>query len=290
MNVLVTGSNGQLGSEIKNIAGLYKSINFIFPNSTELDISELDSVLRFFDANKVEVVLNCAAYTNVDMAEKQSELAYKINSKGVQNLVLGVKKVNGKLLHISTDYVFDGLSDTPYKESDKINPIGVYGKTKREGELMILNSNIDAIIIRTSWLYSVYGNNFVKTILKLGKEKNKLKIVSDQIGSPTSANDLANVCLEIVSKHKNKIDDNCNIYHFSNQGEISWFDFGVAVIELGNIECEVCPVDTEDFPTLANRPNYSVLNKTKIKNDFNIKIPYWKDSLKRCIIKLNQYK
>jgi dTDP-4-dehydrorhamnose reductase len=287
MNILVIGSNGQLGSEIKDIAVNYKDFNFLFKDLPELNICK-DVALNTFILNQdIDVVINCAAYTAVDKAEENAEIAEQVNSFGVLNLVKALEKVNGKLIHISTDYVFDGSNSEPYKESDHVNPLGVYGKTKREGELFVINSTIDSIIIRTSWLYSSFGKNFVKTMYKLGSEKNSLNVISDQIGSPTYARDLAKFCLDILSsKTYGRISSNGKIYHFSNEGVASWYDFAKAIMELGLLDCKVSPIETKDYPTMAKRPRFSLLNKSKIKTDFNIQIPYWRDSLDKCIEKL----
>tara|TARA_Y100000768_G_C23943175_1_gene666197 strand:- start:875 stop:1600 length:726 start_codon:yes stop_codon:yes gene_type:complete len=237
----------------------------------------------------INAVINCAAYTDVDKAEENVEIAERVNSIGVYNLVEALDKINGKLIHISTDYVFDGTNSQPYKESDPVCPIGVYGKTKRAGELAVINSKIDAIVIRTSWLYSTFGNNFLKTMLRLGKDKESINIISDQVGTPTYARDLAKVCLEILSSsNKENINRNGKIYHYSNEGVASWYDFAKLIMEMGELSCTVNPIPTNDYPTLAKRPLYSVLNKKKIKADFKIEIPNWKESLKECIIKLKQ--
>jgi dTDP-4-dehydrorhamnose reductase len=287
MNVLVTGSNGQLGSEIKDIAVNYKDFSFFFMDIPALDICNNNQLDVFFTENKIHTVINCAAYTAVDKAEEDAEIAKKVNSEGVLNLVNAIGKVNGKLIHISTDYVFDGNSFLPYQELDDVNPIGVYGNTKRSGELAVLNAKIDGIVIRTSWLYSAYGNNFVKTMLRLGSEREELGVIFDQVGTPTNASDLAKTCLDILACKKNsKINTKGNIYHFSNEGVTSWYDFAHTIMELGKVECHVKPIQTKDYPTLAKRPHFSVLNKTKIKTDFEIEIPYWRDSLVACINKL----
>jgi dTDP-4-dehydrorhamnose reductase len=287
MNILVTGSNGQLGSEIKDIAVNYKDFSFFFMDIPALDICNNNQLDVFFTENKIHTVINCAAYTAVDKAEEDAEIAKKVNSEGVLNLVNAIGKVNGKLIHISTDYVFDGNSFLPYQELDDVNPIGVYGNTKRSGELAVLNAKIDGIVIRTSWLYSAYGNNFVKTMLRLGSEREELGVIFDQVGTPTNASDLAKTCLDILACKKNsKINTKGNIYHFSNEGVTSWYDFAHTIMELGKVECHVKPIQTKDYPTLAKRPHFSVLNKTKIKTDFEIEIPYWRDSLVACINKL----
>ena len=287
MRVLITGSNGQLGSEIKELATNYSKLDFIFKDLPELDICNFEALQAFILDNNINAVINCAAYTAVDNAEEDAEIAEKVNSKGVINIVNALQTVNGKLIHISTDYVFDGDHFLPYKETDPESPIGVYGETKRAGELAVINSDIDSIVIRTSWLYSSNGNNFVKTMLRLGKEKESLGVIFDQVGTPTYARDLAKTCLEILTGvNALKISKNGNLYHYSNEGVASWYDFAISIMELGGVNCKVKPIQTKDYPTLAKRPQYSVFNKSKIKTDFKIEIPYWRDSLKDCIKKI----
>ena len=287
MRVLITGSNGQLGSEIKELATNYKKVDFIFKDLPELDICNFKALQAFIIDHKINAVINCAAYTAVDKAEEESIIATKVNYEGVLNIVNALAKVNGKLIHISTDYVFDGDHFLPYKESDPVSPIGVYGETKRAGELAVLKSAIDSVVIRTSWLYSSYGNNFVKTMLRLGIQKENLGVIFDQVGTPTYARDLAKTCLEILTGvNSAKISKNGNLYHYSNEGVASWYDFAVAIMEFGKVDCQVKPIQTKDYPTLAKRPHFSVLNKTKIKTDFEIEIPYWRDALVSCINKL----
>ena len=287
MNILVTGSNGQLGSEIKDLEPNFINFNFFFMDLPELDICNSSELNLFIKDNKIKAVINCAAYTTVDKAEQDTDIAEKVNATGVLNLVNAVAKVNGKLIHISTDYVFDGNNFLPYQELDQVNPIGVYGNTKRSGELAVINSAIDAIVIRTSWLYSAYGNNFVKTMLRLGNERDELGVIFDQVGSPTNASDLAKTCLDILAYSKEaNINSKGNLYHYSNEGVTSWYDFATAIMEFGSLDCKVIPIETKDYPTPAKRPHFSVLNKTKIKKDFNIQIPYWRDSLEKCIEKL----
>ena len=289
MNILVTGSNGQLGSEIKDLAAKYKDFSFFFRDLPALDICSSDQLDVFLTENKINTVINCAAYTAVDKAEQDAEIAEKVNSEGVLNLVNALAKVNGKLIHISTDYVFDGNSFLPYQESDEVNPIGVYGNTKRSGELAVLNSDIDGIVIRTSWLYSAYGNNFVKTMLRLGNERDELGVIFDQVGTPTNASDLAQACLDILSsKKQSKMNSKGNLYHFSNEGVASWYDFAITIMALGKVVCHIKPIETKDYPTAAKRPHFSVLNKSKIKKDFEIEIPYWRNSLAACITKLHK--
>ena len=289
MRVLVTGSNGQLGSEIRDLYTNYENIEFVFKDLPELDISNINSLNSFIIDQNINTVINCAAYTAVDKAEENIELAERVNSIGVSNLVKVLDKVNGKLIHISTDYVFDGTNSHPYKESDPVSPIGIYGKTKRAGEIILINSKIDAIVIRTSWLYSSFGSNFVKTMIDLGKDKNSINVVSDQIGTPTYARDLANTCLNILQiSGSEKISKKGKIYHYSNKGFASWYDFAVLIMDLAKLNCKVNPILTKDYSTLAKRPHYSVLNKGKIITDFNIDIPNWKESLQECLNKLRQ--
>ena len=288
MKVLITGSNGQLGSEIKELASEYENLECIFKDLPELDICDTDALNTFIIDQHINAAINCAGYTVVDKAEENPEIAEQVNSKGVLNLVNALKKVDGNLIHISTDYVFDGNHSKPYKESDPVRPIGVYGQTKRAGELAVLNGSIDAIVIRTSWLYSVYGNNFVKTMLRLGNEKKSIQVVSDQKGTPTYAKDLAKMCLDILSDASStNLSKKGSLYHYSNEGVTSWYDFSVAIMELGNIDCKVIPIETKDYPTQARRPLYSVLDKSKIKSDFKVTIPHWRDSLANCIKKIN---
>ena len=287
MKVLITGSNGQLGSEIRELVVNYKKLDLVFKDLPELDICNFNLLQSFIVDNNISAVINCAAYTSVDKAEQDAEIAKDVNSKGVLNLVNALKSVNGKLIHISTDYVFNGDHFMPYNESDSVSPIGVYGETKREGELAVINGTLDAIVIRTSWLYSPYGNNFVKTMLRLGKQKEELSVIFDQVGTPTYARDLAKTCLEILYGGSSvNISKNGNLYHYSNEGVASWYDFAISIIKIGGEYCKVKPIQTKDYPNLAKRPQYSVLNKSKIKTDFKIEIPYWKDSLKDCIEKI----
>ena len=288
MRVLVTGSNGQLGSEIKDLAFEHENLECIFKDLPELDICDTELLNTFIIDKKIDAVINCAGYTAVDKAEKEEPIAQKVNSEGVLNLVNALKKVDGKLIHISTDYVFDGNHSLPYKESDPVSPLGVYGKTKRAGELAVLNSSIDGIVIRTSWLYSVYGNNFVKTILLLGNDKESIQVVFDQKGTPTYAKDLAKKCLDFLSDEgSTSIRKKGRLYHYSNEGDTNWYDFARAILEISNIDCNVIPIETKDYPSQAIRPRYSVLDKSKIKSDFKITIPHWRDSLANCIKKIN---
>ena len=287
MNILITGSNGQLGSEIRELSVFYKMANFIFKDLPDLDICNLDEFQNLIIKNNISAVINCAAYTSVDKAEENKIIAKKVNSEGVSNIIKALQEVHGKLIHISTDYVFDGDHFLPYKESDPVSPVGVYGETKRAGELSVINSDLDSIVIRTSWLYSFYGNNFVKTMLDLGCEKENLEVIFDQVGTPTYARDLAKICLDILcGESSSNISKNGSLYHYSNEGVSSWYDFAISIMELGGVNCKVKPIQTKDYSALAKRPQYSVLDKSKIKTDFKIEIPYWRDSLKDCIKKI----
>ncbi|MFL2612350.1 MAG: dTDP-4-dehydrorhamnose reductase [Flavobacteriaceae bacterium] len=289
MRILITGSNGQLGSEIESIYSTYKNIECIFKDLPELDICDAYSLNALIIDERINAVINCAAYTAVDEAEENIEIARRVNATGVSNLIEALDKVNGKLIHISTDYVFDGNNSQPYRESDQVCPIGVYGETKRAGELAVINSEIDAIVIRTSWLYSAFGNNFLKTMLRLGRDNESLNVISDQIGTPTYAKNLAKTCLDILLiSDSERISKKGKIYHYSNKGVASWYDFAVLIMELAELKCKINPIQTKDYPTSAKRPHYSVLSKKKIKTDFKVDIPNWKESLKECIIKLKQ--
>lgn len=276
--ILVTGSNGQLGSEIKNISTNYK-FKFLFTDVDDLDISNYSEIQQFIENKKIDFIVNCAAYTAVDKAETEKELAYLVNSNAVENLAKISKSHNIKLIHVSTDYVFDGKSCLPYKEDDITNPIGYYGFSKLEGEKKIQQHDCESIIIRTSWLYSSFGNNFLKTIIKHSTVKNELNVVFDQVGTPTYAADLAKAILEII---KSDIFIK-GIYHYSNEGVCSWYDFAYEIVKLTNSKCLINPIESKDFPTPTKRPNYSVLNKSKIKSTFHVKIPNWKESLNNCL-------
>lgn len=285
MSILITGSKGQLGSEIKAIHEQYQDVEFIFADIEELDITNLEAVLKFCSANTVTGIINCAAYTAVDKAEQERDLAYKINAVGPQNLAKYCEQSGARLIQISTDYVFDGTAHVPLKEDDRVNAIGAYGETKLEGERFVLATKSDSIIIRTSWLYSTYGNNFVKTMRRLGGERSQLNVVWDQVGTPTNAADLARICLEIILD-ADSISKNGRVYHFSNEGVASWYDFAHAIMEMSGLSCQVDPIESKDFPTPTKRPHYSVMNKAKIKEDFGIEILHWRESLKECINKL----
>ncbi|MDP4266482.1 MAG: dTDP-4-dehydrorhamnose reductase [Bacteroidota bacterium] len=284
MRILVTGCNGQLGNEIKVLSNQYKSFNFIFSDINELDITNRKSLYTFIENNSIDFIINCAAYTNVNKAENEVEFAYLINETAVGYLAQISSEKNIRLIQVSTDYVFDGNHYLPYKEDDITNPLSIYGKTKLAGEKKILSSTNKAIIIRTSWLYSSFGNNFVKTIIRLGNENNLVKMVYDQIGTPTYAADLADTILKIISSGKDF--NETEIFHYSNEGVISWYDFAQAIIEDKNISCKILPIETWEYPTPAKRPCYSVFNKAKIKKEFDIEIPYWRESLRKMLKRL----
>ena len=284
-NILVTGANGQLGSELKDLSSLYPNDTFIFTDVAELDICNHMAVKEFIVNNCINTIINCAAYTAVDKAESEPELADQINHIAVANFARLSKDNNIKLIHISTDYVYDGTNYKPYIETDTPNPKSVYGQTKLDGELAIQKINpANTIIIRTSWVYSNYGNNFVKTMLRLGKERKELGVIVDQIGTPTHARDLAKTVLEIFPNINNK---NVELFHFSNEGVCSWYDFAKAIFEIKGINVKVNAIETFQYLTAAKRPSYSVLNKSKIKNKFQVEIPNWKDSLTVSLHRVN---
>ncbi|SHO80715.1 dTDP-4-dehydrorhamnose reductase [hydrothermal vent metagenome] len=284
-NILIIGVNGQLGSELKELSSNY-NYNFIFTTKDKLDITNHQDVNNFIKDNKIYIIINASAYTAVDKAEDEEELADKINHLGVKNLAQISKDNNIKFVHISTDYVFDGKNYKPYVEDDKTNPNSVYGKTKLDGENAMIDINpANSIIIRTSWVYSSYGANFVKTMLKLGNDRDKLTIIYDQVGTPTYARDLAKSILDILPQIES---EKVEIYNYSNEGVLSWYDFAKEIMKMAKIDCEIFPIETKDYPTPASRPHYSLLNKAKIKEKFNIEIPFWKDSLKECLVKLGE--
>ena len=298
MRILVTGKNGQLGRSFQKLVNTDTKIDnnqhsndLIFVGRGDLDLSSESNIDHYFSNNdKFDIIINCAAYTQVDKAEQEVELANQINHLAVKQLASIANKQQAKLIHVSTDYVFDGESDKPYIETDISNPINVYGKTKLAGEQALKDvMPINAIIIRTSWVYSEYGNNFVKTMLRLGKERNELNVVSDQIGSPTYATDLAGVILEIIkSKEFREENKTTQIYHYSNKGEISWYEFAQEIFKIENMDCKVSPITTQQYPTPAKRPRKTLMNKDKIVEVFNIKISNWKSSLNSCMKILKQ--
>ncbi|AHJ13805.1 dTDP-4-dehydrorhamnose reductase [Sulfurospirillum multivorans] len=287
LNILVTGSHGQLGSEIHELSHEYPNTYF-FTDKEELDITDAKTLRQYIEHNAINAILNCAAYTTVDKAESEEELADKINHLAVKYLATIAKEHNIKLIHISTDYVFDGTIYRPYLETDATNPQSIYGKTKLLGENALLHTKLpNSVIIRTSWVYSSYGANFVKTMLRLGKEKESIGVIFDQVGSPTYAKDLAKTILEILPKINNT---QTEIYNYSNEGVASWYDFAQEIMKMAKLTCKVNPIETSQYPTPAKRPHYSLLNKSKIKNEYTIEIPYWKDSLEVCLRKMGERK
>jgi dTDP-4-dehydrorhamnose reductase len=276
--ILVTGSKGQLGSEIRKLEKKYPDFSFIFIDIEELDLTKPEKVDLFFNQNPIDMCINCAAHNAVDKAVDEPYFAFLLNTEVVDNLAKNCAKYNALLVHFSTDYVFDGNNSVPYTENEIASPQTIYGQSKYKGEEVALANSENVIIIRTSWLYSVYNHNFVKTILRLLAEKEQIEVVNDQIGTPTFAGDLAEAILEVLYKIGNKPIK--EIYHYSNEGVASWYDFAVAIKEFSALNCKIIPVETSKYPTKARRPHYSVLNKTKIKTDFGLEIPYWRDSLR----------
>jgi len=288
LNILITGSNGQLGSEFKNLNEQYKNYKLFFTSRDDLDILEKSKVIEYIEKNSIDVIVNCTGYTAVDKAEEEKEQANLINHIAVGYLAKIAKEKEISLIHVSTDYVFSGKNYKPYTENDKVTPNNVYGQTKLDGEKLLQKINpINSIIIRTSWVYSSFGNNFVKTMLKLGREREELGIIYDQIGTPTYAYDLAKTILDIIPHLESKT---VEIYNFSNEGVLSWYDFAKEIMKMAKIDCKINPIETYEYPTPAMRPHYSVLNKSKIKQKFKIEIPYWKDSLDKCLRILGERK
>jgi len=280
IKILVTGSNGQLGSEIRKISGSFSEMEIAFTDVDELDITNPWKVADYLATFKPAYLINCAAYTAVDKAETDLLTATLLNATAVGILAEQSAEIACKIIHVSTDYVFSGRGPRPYKEDDRVDPQSVYGKTKLEGEKLCQKMNPDSLIIRTSWLYSIFGNNFVKTMVRLGNEKPELGVIADQIGTPTNAADLASAILTIISSAtKDEKTFIPGIYHYSNEGVASWYDFAKAIFEIGGINCKAKPIATEDYPSPVPRPPYSVLNKSKIKLIFGIQIPHWRDSL-----------
>lgn len=284
MKILITGANGQLGREMRNVLETEYPGNTIYTDIDELDLTNAKSVNLYLQKNEFTHVVNCAAYTAVDRAEDEKYQCALLNVDAVKNLALAADSIGAKIIHISTDYVFDGTAHRPYKESDKVNPISQYGTTKRAGETALLALAPNSIIIRTAWLYSPYGKNFVKTMMKLGKEKKQINVVYDQIGSPTYAKDLA-VAIYRILRSQQWIE---GIFNYTNFGVTSWYDFTKSIHRIAGInQCDVHPIPTEDYPTAASRPFYSVLDTKKIRDAYNVEIPYWEDSLRDCINRIN---
>ena len=283
MVVLVTGANGQLGQAVRFVAVNYPNIHFVFCSSSDLDITNKENCDSVFNKEKPDFCINTAAYTAVDKAESEPQKAHLINCIGAKNLAESCKNFNVKLIHISTDFVFDGSKNAPYNETDLTNPKGVYGQTKLDGEIAIQEVFDAYFIIRTSWVYSQFGNNFMKTMLRLASERTSLSVVNDQIGTPTNALDLAECLLTIITQHPTPNTQHLfGIYNFSNEGQCSWFDFAKKIFEINQVKIDLTPIPTTQFPTPAERPKYSVLDKTKIKNAFGVLIKNWDVSLKSC--------
>lgn len=283
MRVLITGANGQLGNEMRRL-GAVSPNEYLFTDVAELDITDKAAIAEFVKSNNVEIIVNCAAYTNVDKAEDDEATAELINATAVRNLAEAVKAVDGTLFHVSTDYVFGSEGNTPRTEDMPTNPLGVYGKTKLHGEQAIAEVGAKAIIIRTAWLYSEFGNNFLKTMLRLTAEKESLNVVFDQVGSPTYAGDLALAIFSIIEG--GVYVGNEGVYHFSNEGVCSWYDFATEIAAAAGHECVVMPCHSNEFPSKVTRPPFSVLDKTKIKTTFGIEIPHWRDSMLYCLQRL----
>jgi len=279
MKILVIGSEGQLGSEFQKISKSYNSLSWIFSTINSLDLSRLETISSFLDNINPSSIINCAAYTAVEKAEAETKLANTINYRAVKIISKWTSENKKKLIHISTDYVFDGLSNIPLTENSKTKPVNEYGSSKLKGEVACLKNDPNSIVIRTSWLYSSFGKNFVKTMIDLMKKNNSVKVVNDQIGSPTYAYDLAKVIIEIILNNKNK----SGLFHYSNEGELSWYEFAKSIKEFYKLDCEIIGVSSKEFKTIAKRPKYSLLNKSKIKTTFNLEIPNYKESLKDCI-------
>ncbi len=281
--ILVTGAKGQLGSELKIISA-YAPYQFIFVDIEELDLTDAIAVNAFFNKRKIDFCIYCAAYTAVDQAEKNKEAARAVNVDAVQNLAEACTINNTFLFQISTDFVFRGNVFLPITEEIIPDPISVYGLTKLDGEEIALKTNPRTLVIRTAWLYSSFGGNFVKTMIRLGKERDELGVISDQIGTPTYAGDLAKAIIKIIENAEDdELEENCGIFHYSNEGSASWYDFAKAIFDLKSMDVNLRPLKTSEYPTPAKRPQYSLMDKTKIKNTFNLKIPYWRDSLKQCL-------
>lgn len=280
-NILVTGAHGQLGKAIHSLADT-SPFHFHFTDIDTLDICDKESVLACIEKNCITAIVNAAAYTAVDRAEKEQDAAYRINALAVKNLGEAAVAARAKLIHISTDYVFNGQNYRPYIETDATHPVSAYGRTKLAGEILLQETGAEAVIIRTSWLYSENGNNFMNTMLRLGKEKKELRVVFDQIGTPTYAGDLAKA-IHVILERDEKGGFEPGIYHYSNEGVCSWYDFARKIMEIGRLSCQVMPIESKEYPTPAARPAYSVLNKAKIKQTYDLRIPHWEESLKQVI-------
>lgn len=280
MQLLVTGANGQVGSELRVLANNYPSFKWHFTDHLKLDITQEAAVQQYFEQYSFDYCINCAAYTAVDKAESEAEKAATINVEGVRHLAQACYQSGTRLLHLSTDYVYHNNTNTPFVEDAPTAPQSVYGSTKLAGELAAIAAQPETLVVRTAWVYSSFGHNFVKTMLRLGKERNELSVVFDQIGSPTYARDLAVALMAIITQQKEPFR---GIYHYSNEGVCSWYDFAHAIFEFKNLTCQLKPIETKEYPTPAQRPAFSLLNKRKIKEDFGLSIPHWRDSLRSCL-------
>lgn len=284
MNILITGANGQLGNEMRLLSKESNKDSYFFTDVAELDITSLLDIRAFVKQKNIDVIVNCAAYTNVDKAEDDVELCDLINNKAVENLAIVAKEYDCTLIHVSTDYVFSGKGNLPCTEEQATSPLGVYGKTKLAGEDAIRRIGCKYLIFRTAWLYSEFGNNFVKTMIRLTTEKDSLKVVFDQVGSPTYAGDLGKLIFSLIEKRQ--YEQHQGIYHFSNEGVCSWYDFAKEISFIAGTDCDIQPCHSDEFPSKVTRPAFSVLDKTKVMRDFQFEVPYWKVSLTKCINKL----
>lgn len=284
--ILVTGANGQLGKEFETLAASFPQYHFLFATRAVLPIEDFAAVNNYFEQYHIDYCINCAAYTAVDKAETEKEQSFLINAAAAGNLAAVCKIHNAVLIHFSTDYVFDGNGTVPYKETDAVNPASVYGQSKLKGEQLVLHNNPAAVIIRTSWVYSVFGSNFVKTMMRLMKEKENINVVNDQLGCPTYAADLAAAVMQIIGKTPAVVLQPA-IFNYCNEGIISWYDFAIAIKEITASACTVNPIPSSQYPTPAKRPHYSVLDTGKIKHEFQMVIPGWKESLRKCIAKMS---
>ncbi|TRX70949.1 dTDP-4-dehydrorhamnose reductase [Carboxylicivirga sp. M1479] len=286
--ILVIGSEGQLGNEIQKLSKDIQEASFVFTSLETLDVTDSNKLDETVRNTNYDYIINCTAYTAVDKAEEDQNLAYEINAQALEVIGLASKAINAKVIHVSTDYVFDGCNHKPYIESDTTAPQSVYGKTKLKGEQLLMEKNHNSIVIRTSWLYSSHGNNFVKTMIKLGQERDELGIIFDQIGSPTYAGDLAKSIIHMVkSDIAQSIPFIAGIYHYSNEGVASWYDFARTIHKKKGIQCALKPIESKEYPTPAPRPHYSVMNKGKIKKAYQLTIPHWEDSLEHCLAELD---
>ena len=282
MNILITGAKGQLGSELRIVSEQFPQHNYFFTDVDTLDICDKDALTVFVEKNAITCVVNCAAYTTVDKAEDDEALCHKINALAVQNLGEVATAQNAKMIHVSTDYVFDGTNHKPYTEDMAVCPTNVYGRTKLAGEELLMKVCPNAVVVRTSWLYSAFGNNFVKTMMRLGSERDTLNVIFDQVGTPTYATDLAQAIFAIIDTEQPQ----SGIYHYSNEGVCSWYDFTIAILKNAKITCKVNPIESSAYPVRTPRPHYSVLNKAKFKSTFQVEIPHWESSLIQCIERL----